>query len=104
MLTAVVAAEKVVHNLTHMWKIIDLINFKKQTECPRIYLATPPYMILSQDGETVDMKIPTKDGGAQLKKTMSIGDLFSEEGFEEFIKYCKICEERLAAIRREEEQ
>jgi len=51
-------------------------NFKKQEECPRIYFAAPPYMVLSQDGETVTMKIPAKDGGSPWKRTMSIGELF----------------------------
>jgi len=101
---AEIVAEKVVHNVTPMWRIVDLKNFKKQEECPRIYFAAPPYMVLSQDGETVTMKIPAKDGGSPWKRTMSIGELFHKKEFEEFIKYSKICGERLATIRRREKE
>ncbi len=101
---AEIVAEKVVHNVAPMWRIVDLKNFKKQEECPRIYFAAPPYMVLSQDGQTVTMKIPARDGGSPWKRTMSIGELFHKKEFEEFIKHAKICGERLAATRRKEKE
>jgi len=65
---AEIVAEKVVHNVTPMWRIVEFENFKKQEVMSQDILCSTPYMVLSQDGETVTMKDPCKRWGFSLEE------------------------------------